>query len=439
MQQRFWRSMTIASPIPTQDARSQTGRYDWLIFIAALAAAMAGVLAITPEILEYPKTAPRDFPYFWAAGTFWWHFESPYQPAYQAFLASQDLVYINDAPRPFFYPPNAIWLYLPLGPFGDATAWRILSTINFTALLVSSYLFARIGRHIGVFKQIAVPALLHIALITLVWSDGVRLYSDAQPSQVIYCGALLAMLGAWKRQAALIIIGLTITLIKPQLGAPLLLAFLLLPQTRLAALCAGAVTAALSLIGLSQGNPLEIAHMFVENIAQYTSFNENRANRLSGLGYIYHITLGGLASPLILLVMTFSSIIIGKFLISRSQREISREAMMTFALFALIAAFFFTPSHNNHYLPVTAAIVWLWRTPGASAIIASVAYGLIMVSPDIAMIIDRTTDPYERVAAIDTAAITILFVVLVSKLANRNSIQALRTLFRRKLRPIFEN
>ncbi len=388
---------------------------------AAILAGALGLIAIVPEILTYPKPYAVDYHYFWAAGRVWFEGGSPYGPGFAEFFASQPIPDKDDIPRPFFYPPNAIALYWPLGRFDHADAWLVISLMNFLALALASYLFARLCRAVGLSTTYLYPALLHFGFICIGWSIGKILFVFAQPILVIYAGFLLVLLGALERRSLWLAIGLVICLLKPQIGLAVFFACLLHNRSRAAALAAGAVTALLCLVGFWSGGVLDNFSNYISGFNLYSNFYENQPERLSGLGYILMtiagVDIGKLAPLGFLLVLIAVAAYRG-----RTSDVPQRDARLPeLIIFSCVATLFFLPSHNNYYVPLTAALAYLVRERRDGDIVLLAAFALLTQSLSIsnAWINVFGGALYETVALVDTVAIAIVFSIVFARYFGR--------------------
>ncbi len=383
--------------------------------VTTVAYAAIALLMVGPIILAGPTSPEIDYYYFWAAGGMWMDWQSPYSPAYTDLVGSVPPLHSAQDIRPFFYPPNTILLFAPLGLFEYKEAWFLASAMNLSALGLSSVLFARLTRHLGFTDTVLFPALLHFSFICIGWSIGKILFIFAQPMPVIYLGFLLVVLGALEKRTIWTTAGLVLCLLKPNIGLPVAFACLLVRQSREAAVIAGATTGALSLVGLAPGGILSSLRGFFENLALYAHFPENFPSHMSGMNFIAYNVFGADISAFVWLGASIA--VVAAAWIADRHSTFDHHQNTDLVIFAMTTALFFLPGHNNYFIPATALIVWLARKPDHFFVAALAGFVLITQAFGATHALHQSgvDDPVTYLAAMTTAGISLIFATHLSR------------------------
>lgn len=206
--------------VPGADMRHALRR---LIEIAMLILAFSALTIIVALSIDRLHEPGYDFRYFWLAGRMWLDGLSPYGPAFPE--AGARLVTEGHVPVIWPYPPN-FWLpSVWLGFFGIDTAWRIWLVLQAAAMIATSAALAfgmPVHRLPG--SEIAGSPLsrtgffgLHLAIV----ASSEAAFVSTHPGQFTYflaLGAALVVVGLIRGRTALVVVGVTILLMKPQIG-----------------------------------------------------------------------------------------------------------------------------------------------------------------------------------------------------------------------------
>lgn len=236
------------SPHPDRSGWPQRATLVALIGFAGLFVALAVWVALSR--LDYPGF---DFRYFWVAGQLWLDGVSPYGPQYLE--ASSRLIPSGIVPGIWPYPPN-IWPAAVLAGFLDFhTAWILWFSLYILTIVAASALIA-FGLPLGwlPFAGQRPPALsrtgffcLHLGLIAA--SEAVRhSVGSGQISALIYFGVALIVVGLARGKGALVVIGLAVACMKPQIGALLIVGFLFSGKPGIRYVAGAALVTALLLV-----------------------------------------------------------------------------------------------------------------------------------------------------------------------------------------------
>ena len=176
--------------------------------------------------------AGYDFRYFWVAGRVWLEGLSPYGPDLPRLSA--EMIPEGHVPRIWPYPPT-LWLptaFPALFPF--ETAWRIWLGLHGVAMILASAVIAvglpALRISLGAGREFAVPRPLFFALHLGLMAYGEANLLSANSGQVtglLYLGAAVMMVGLYHDRDKTAIVGLTILLMKPHIGAAVALGLLI--------------------------------------------------------------------------------------------------------------------------------------------------------------------------------------------------------------------
>ncbi len=388
--------------------------------ILVVAYSIIAFATIIQPMIAGPREYPIDFYYFWAAGSLWADGASPYSPIFFSFFDTYPEIHSGSAIRPFFYPPNIIVLFAPLGIFGMYGAWSLMSLANLSALLLAGLLIAKLTRHIGLTKTLLYPTLLHFSIICLGWSIGKLFFIHAQPMPIIYAAFLSVVIGAIERRKIPIILGLTVCLMKPGLGLPIAFACLLTAHTRTPALLAGIITAILCAVGLASGGIITNSMQFLENLSLYSQYPENSAIQMSGFGLLVSYLLGSAPSVFIWLALCLFVVAAMRLHMAAALASTGREENDAAALiiFAAAAALLLIPGHNNYFLPATAVLVWVARDIRPDFFLALAGYFLICQAYGLTFVFayDDSVHAVINLAVLCTVGAGFMFAVLCRRM-----------------------
>ncbi|MEM6538601.1 MAG: hypothetical protein AAF668_12840, partial [Pseudomonadota bacterium] len=230
----------------------------------------------------------------------------------------------------------------------------------------------------------------------------------------IYAAVLGALYAAVSRKSALLVLCLTVTLFKPQIGLPLTLFFLSINGTRAPAGLACCATAVLGLAGLLSGGLIQSALDFLADVASYGDYEENFPKHVSGVGHIIYRLFGAHVSEFFWLAPTLLlSGLIGRSVqsIAETSDTMGDDTVFLYAVFLVIAsAMFFLPSHNNYTVLAIPFVVLAVKAPPYLS--ASILFALVLharAHPLGEALADHVGYRAANTATIDTIASTILF------------------------------
>lgn len=235
-----------------------------LALIAIAYPVWRGVISPKPEV---------DFRSFWLAGYLWGHGGDPYAPTFTEF--GKRLLPDGNSVAVWFYPPNW-WIFCRAFALFDLptalTLWRISLTL--ILLGATGAVATLLTRGLPV-AQRAFLAALACAFATTIEPSGYVLTAGQVSPILVYLSLALIICAQLTSSTILLVMGLVLACLKPQVGLLLLLAYALSPRHRPAVIWAIAISALLSLPQLILFGPVTTAREVLANLASYNSFIGN--------------------------------------------------------------------------------------------------------------------------------------------------------------------
>ncbi|MEL6768196.1 MAG: glycosyltransferase family 87 protein [Pseudomonadota bacterium] len=230
-----------------------------------------------------PQYAFIDTIYFYSAAVAFLEGVNPYTPGYEA-LGVERYGWRPPSFGAFYYPPTLLPLIAPLGLMEPpAAGFAVMATnagLIIGALALSLWRLHEDSPYLD--WRIAGAAAIFVAALICYPPLETIVYGHIKP--IFLAAFALWFVGVSRGSTLLQAVGLTIMLLKPQLGIPLAgLAFLWAPW-RGAAIAAGVATGVLYIIAAWQFGLFSFAFEFLANTARYTSdLSYNSAGRLIGV------------------------------------------------------------------------------------------------------------------------------------------------------------
>lgn len=234
--------------------------------VAAFGLFGLGVAYLVFKVVQVAGQAGYDFRYIWLAGEMWSQGLNPYGPEYKA-LAPQ---VIGEGHRPTLWPyaPNWIVPSVALSLLGLDAAAVVYNILNLVALVASSALLTlALG---GEERRKATHFMLHFGAMACLQATALVL-STGQNSILMLLGLSLATHGLVRAKHWTAAAGLTLLMLKPQLGLLFAAAMLMNPRLWGVVVRAAAISILVSLPALlvTPTAPLE----WVRNLGLYDTMN----------------------------------------------------------------------------------------------------------------------------------------------------------------------
>ena len=284
----------------------------------------------------------QDFPYFWTAGSMWLEWRSAYSPEY----LETGRTFFSTFSNPFFYPPALLPLLAPLGmasPHQAAAGLAILSIICLYIILAISAHLANQFEH-GTRQPYC---LIGIALYaSLYMRPVIRVVEYGQITLIIACAITVLLAAIHFRKPVLTTLGLTVAMVKPQFGAPLLAFCLMRKETRIPAVASILCIGTLSLLGLAQGDLFANLKVFFANVHIYSTLSENRQNVSGGMNLLFHWL--NIDPPLFIRLCL--AVFPASLLAWAMRANTSREFFIAGAFAVIVWGFIVLPSHSTDYV-----------------------------------------------------------------------------------------
>jgi hypothetical protein len=367
-----------------------------------------------------------DFKYLWIAGRMWSEGLNPYGPEFERFAAALRLE--RNVPfwghddvsslRQWPYPPNFWPLARFLGLFDVEVASAIWASANGlmvvgASALIASVCLARVGplnlpaRRLFFFHTFLMAALQATALTIVV----------GQTSILIYFAFGLVLFGLVKSVKWVAAIGFALLCLKPQIGAPLILAaFFLAPSAR-APLAVGlgtSVIAAMPTLLASITAPLD----WLMETARYG--DAVRANAVGSVTGIRTLAADFLGVPIGTLPAVGLALAVAALLTAWVLRKGCRNDLIAAVSIGLMAALAIAPLHLYDFVMVGAMAPFFLRRPSLlSSTLAIAGAGLLWRAEDIADVTGFHAPGVEIFAGSRLAAIgaALLLIGLIASLA----------------------
>lgn len=394
---------------------------------AGLFVALAVSLALSR--LDYPGF---DFRYFWVAGQLWLDGVSPYGPQYLE--ASSRLIPSGIVPGIWPYPPN-IWPAAVAAGFLDFhAAWIVWFTIYILSIVAASALIAfGLPGHLLPLVGKAPDALSRTAFFCLYLgllaaSEAVRhSVGSGQISALIYLGTALIAVGVARGRGALVVIGLAVACMKPQIGAVLIVGFLMSGRAGIRYVVGAALVTALLLVP-----PLFIAPTvlfdWLRMAGGYDNYAPNLPIAMTGLtNIIWNVTDIEITilTAMLLSLGIAGLVAVGLNLRSASRRQPEAERLFETFLAMILVAMSFAPLHVYDFTILGVAVL---SVGGASRprLLAAVMAVAVLVQPSQLYLLfnDRPVLNVFYGSTLATVAALILLVLHVTRPGRKDHVAA---------------
>ncbi|MEL6766148.1 MAG: glycosyltransferase 87 family protein [Pseudomonadota bacterium] len=328
----------------------------WLDRLLALGA--LSIVILYYRIIEdayMPTRWAADLQYWWVVGELWWIGETPYGDAYWE-LGFQEFSLTFQ--YPFFYPPTSIPFLGLFALVEPAMASRLLVIYNICMILFAS-LFLAVFEDRPAYLNIQQRFALLVIIIGIVFFPSMVTTVFGGFQFTLLAGLMLWAIGA---RAGLIVVqalGLVLLMMKPQLGAALGFYCLVVPEFRKGAIIAGAALVGLFFLGSNGVDPITLVRDWLSNVAAYTAYAANSAERGAGLGWLLGLVgveLGILGTALPIMVTAAALAMLSTL----------REPL-TVATILMIVACFFWAGHQSDFVlfaPIFAMLLRHGPLPG---------------------------------------------------------------------------
>ncbi|MBI1394287.1 MAG: DUF2029 domain-containing protein [Alphaproteobacteria bacterium] len=328
------------------------------VLFAASVLLIKSVFSTDPEI---------DFKYLWTAGTAWNQGLNPYQDEFRAIGAS--LFPNANVIKSWVYPPNwwPVTAGLALLPHDVAlAAWR---TFGAACLVWSAWLIYGVIRTLR--ANIGFGAFIIVFAYLALMQDTAITLALGQTSLIVALGAALFISGVARGANWRQILGLTILVLKPQLGFVVCAGFFMMPAFRRNILIAAVVTCIAAAPALIIGGVGESLRGLMDGLRAYATFHENGPWEASGIRNPVHLLLGVEVSsfPLMAAAMAMAAGLGWRIASGPRAGETAArvEAMVYFILISLAV----TSLHTYDFVAAAAVFVIAFTTDRRPALIAT--------------------------------------------------------------------
>lgn len=354
------------------------------------AMALAYLLLKITQLSALP--AGYDFRFIWVAGDMWHAGINPYGPTYLAHGEAN--IDVGHVPVLWPYPPTWWVFATPLGALDLNTAnvvWNIFGlgiVIAMCGLLTSAFTTAFPARSqmLAEFTggQIYVPVFSVLFFLLAILEATAILFSVGQTTLIAGLGITLMLCGRVSGRFFFDAVGLTLVLLKPQIGAPFVVLYLLFDaQSRKVVLMAILLSVLLTLPSLftAPGTILD----FFRNLAAYDGFTiANLPQSMTGLRLIIWeftgLDIGSSAATVITLVIILA-LCYGPTRLTRAN-DANEHSWQVFGL-ASAAIVALAPLHIYDFVLLAAPLALLFRGRIVSTLFAGLGALLIWRSENL--------------------------------------------------------
>lgn len=365
-------------------------RVTFCLSLLMCAMALAYLLLKITQLSALP--AGYDFRFIWVAGDMWHAGINPYGPTYLAHGEAN--IDVGHVPVLWPYPPTWWVFATPLGALDLNTAnvvWNIFGlgiVIAMCGLLTSAFTtaFPERSQMIAEFTggQIYVPLFSVLFFLLAILEATAILFSVGQTTLVAGLGITLMLWGRVSGRFFFDALGLTLVLLKPQIGAPFVVLYLLFDaQSRKVVLMAILLSVLLTLPSLftAPGTILD----FFRNLAAYDGFTiANLPQSMTGLRLIIWeftgLDIGSTAATVITLVIILA-LCYGPTRLTRAS-DANEHGWQVFGL-ASAAIVALAPLHIYDFVLLAAPLALLFRGRVVSTLFAGLGALLIWRSENL--------------------------------------------------------
>ncbi|WP_377194655.1 glycosyltransferase 87 family protein [Ruegeria meonggei] len=397
------------------------------------ALALAYLLLKITQLSALP--AGYDFRFIWVAGDMWHEGINPYGPTYLAHGEAN--IDVGHVPVLWPYPPTWWVFAAPLGALDLNAAnvvWNVFGlgiVIAICGLLTSAFKTTFPGRSqmLAEFTggQIYFPLFSVLFFLLAILEATAILFSVGQTTLIAGLGITLML---WSRVSGRIFfdaVGLTLVLLKPQIGAPFVVLYLLFDtQSRKVVLMAILLSAILTLPSLFTA-PSTILDFF-RNLAAYDGFTiANLPQSMTGLRLIMWeftgLDIGSTAATIITLVIILA-LCHGPTRLTRAS-DTNEHTWQVFGL-ASAAIVALAPLHIYDFVLLAAPLALLFRGRVVSTLFAGLGALLIWRSENLVDVWAFHVDgveifPSSRLATIGALLFLVAVIDTVLRLNSQNA------------------
>ena len=374
-----------------------------------------------------------DFRYFWVAGKVWAQGISPYGGPF--IEAAPRLITSGNIPEIWPYPPN-LWLpSVGLALFDIETAWQIWLAIQFLAIVSASAALAfwlpltRVS--VALSQSIEITRLgfccLHIAFMASLEAMHLSVFVG-QISVLVYLCVALILCGLARGWHGLVIVGLAVTYMKPQIGAVLAVALMLSGRQGVRLVVASALVS-LVLIMPPMLVKATVVLDWLHEIGAYDGITlANMAVAMTGIRHLLWIfTATDIGNTPALGITLFASSVVALFLRRAAGRNgqpwpVLATDMIIAQVLVIMA---FSPLHMYDFVLIGIALPMLVQARGPRLVAAIIGVSMFVKPTDVFVWLQghRATSFFPGSTMATIGALILLLVVLARARESRETDQ----------------
>ncbi len=394
-----------------------------------------GVAYLLYKIQQLAGSPGFDFRYIWLAGDMWLDGVNPYGDTYEATGAAK--IEAGHVPIMWVYPPTWWAFATPFGTLGlhaANVAWNICGLVLVIAIcgMTSSALISTfssfsqsVASRFG--GMVFLPVFSALFFLMAILEATAILFSVGQTTLIAGFGITLMLWGRINQRLFLEAIGLTLVILKPQIGGPIAILLLLLDHRSRKVVAISFVLSVLLMIPALVTAPGAIFH-FLQNLGAYDGFTAaNLPQSMTGIRLIIweiaDIDIGNPIATVVTLAVILS-LCVGPARVARSEDD----QVLAWQIFGLTSAVIvaLAPLHIYDFVLIAVPLAMLFLGGWVSSALALCGALLIWRSENLAdvwafHVPEVEIFPSSRLATIG-AIIFLLAVISVTQQLNRQAV-----------------
>jgi hypothetical protein len=328
-----------------------------------------------------------DFKFIWWAGKMWQRGDNPYSAAY--FDLAREVFTGPWVPFTWVYGPNWWPIARALAAFDFETATVLWRLTSIALIIGGSVLLQRSVEAYG-YKITVVEGLAFMGVVCFMQATAI-LIASGQTSAVIYAGLCAIVFGLMADRALWTIAGLTLILLKPNIGLAFLPALIIYPRSRIPTIVAIATAGLMSIPALIGHDIIKSSLYFLEQISSYGGESANVPLEMTGLRHILYALVGANVSSLVM-TMAAALLILGPLAVywnTRPRSAEERSEMLQVSIFYAIATAGAILSLHAYDLIIIAPLVLLSSAFSVAIRLATwVGFLIVFRSGNLATLLD---------------------------------------------------
>lgn len=334
----------------------------WVAQVLRILSVAIGVLGILYFFWKnlFIRWEDVDFKVLWLSGHLWLEGISPYS---SRFIEMGYQVFDKFNGHPFYYPPHFRFVSSFFALFDYETGIELWRCANIIFFLLSSVLLKSAMAASGV--KISWGQILFYTGLVGFMQAVILIFHIGQTTLLIYFGICLTIFGALKGNNLALIAGFCIVLLKPQIGVPLMVAFLPFKEYQKPLLLTCLVMIFLSLPGTQPIGLLETITAYLNGVSVHGDFYSNLAKMTTGVRNITYLLFGYEPSSSIIAIVTILIVLIAsyytKLKLSTETGFAQVDVLSIILILTITLIAVFAPLHTYDFVFLAPVFLLSWR------------------------------------------------------------------------------